>query len=281
MSIPKGGVVVFDSGIGGLTTLAKCVELCKIRPFYYYGDNARAPYGNLSPERVRGYVSEIFEKLETLQPCAAVLACNTVTALCVEALRKKYAFPIIGAEPAVRAAAKRGGEIFVLATSATVQSAKFHALCQNVERKYPSARVRAFACPALAGAIENRLTEKNFDFTSFLPVGNPSSVVLGCTHYVFIQNRIGEFYHCPTFDGNIGIAQRLRFFVDNFPNPLHGLNCGEVSVFGDNCGKSREGQPLLSTIPPSGGKEGEIYFLGGSLVYNRTIFEQMFVNVRK
>ncbi len=281
MGIPKGGIVLFDSGIGGLTTLAKCVEFCKKRPFYYCGDNTRAPYGNLPPEKVRGYVLEIFKTLESLQPCAAVLACNTVTALCVEELRKISSFPIIGAEPAVRVAAQRGGEIYVLATTATVQSAKFRALCQNVERKYPSARVQAYACPALAGAIEKHLTDKLFDFSSLLPVGKPSSVVLGCTHYVFIQKQIGEFYRCPTFDGNSGIAQRLRFFVDNLPNPLHGLNCGEVPAFGDKHQKIRERQPLLSTVPSVGGKEVEIFFLGSSAGYNRAIFEQMFVNVRK
>ncbi len=272
MYLPKGGVVFFDSGIGGLTVLAECKKRLPNATFYYYGDNARAPYGNLSSGQIERYVFEIFESLERLQPSAAVIACNTVTALCVESLRKKYPFPIIGAEPAVFSAAKGGGEIFVLATKATCQSERFRALCERAKEKYPNAEIRPFACESLAGMIERHLTDQGFDFSPLFPKGKPSSVVLGCTHYVFIKEQMQAFYGAPIYDGNAGMANRLYSFVDNPPNPLYGLNCGEPVLAGGSGMRNREQRPLPTTSP----FHAPVYFLGSEKESNERVFEQMF-----
>ncbi len=272
MNVPKGGVLFFDSGIGGLTVLAECKKRLPCATFYYYGDNARAPYGNLSSDKIERYVLEIFENLESLQPSAAVIACNTVTALCIDVLRKKYTFPIIGVEPAVFSAAKRGGEIFVLATKATRESARFRSLCDRAFKKYPNAVICPFACELLAGTIEKHLNDVDYDFSPLFPKGKPDSIVLGCTHYVFIKNQIQAFYGAPTYDGNVGVAKRLRDFVDNFPNPLYGLNCGEIFSAVESGTTNREKRPLSTTAlscPP-------IYFLGGEKELNERIFEQTF-----
>ena len=272
MNVPKGGVVFFDSGIGGLTVLAECRKRLPFATFYYYGDNARAPYGNLPSDKIERYVLEIFENLERLQPSAAVIACNTVTALCIDALRTKYTFPIIGVEPAVFSAAKGGGEIFVLATKATRESERFHTLCDRALKKYPNAIIRPFACESLAGTIETHLTDRAFDFSPLFPKGKPASIVLGCTHYVFIKDQIQAFYGAPTYDGNVGVANRLQGFVDNFPNPLYGLNCGENFLAVESGSSNREKRPLSATAflyPP-------VYFLGSEKESNKRIFEQTF-----
>ena len=134
MNVPKGGIAFFDSGIGGLTVLAECQKYIKSNIFYYYGDNARAPYGNLSSAVVQSYVKEAFDLFADLQVKAAVVACNTVTALCVESLRNHYAFPIIGAEPAITLAARQTeGEVLILATKGTLESERFRLLCQKTE----------------------------------------------------------------------------------------------------------------------------------------------------
>ena len=111
---PKGGIAFFDSGIGGLTTLSSCVDYAQAHNlgginYYYYGDNFHAPYGNLSEGQIFSYVDEIFSRFKSLEVSAAVLACNTATAVCAERLREKYTFPIIGLEPAILPAAKEGG----------------------------------------------------------------------------------------------------------------------------------------------------------------------------
>ena len=272
MNVPKGGVLFFDSGIGGLTVLAECKKRLPCATFYYYGDNARAPYGNLPNAKIKRYVFEIFQSLESLQPSAAVIACNTVTALCIDALRKKYTYPIIGVEPAVLSAAKAGGEIFVLATKATCESARFRSLCDRAFKKYPTAIIRPFACESLAGTIEKHLTDQAFDFSPLFPKGKPHSIVLGCTHYVFIKEQIQSFYGAPTYDGNVGVANRLHGFVDNFPNPLHGLNCGETFSAVESGTANRDTRPLSATpffSPP-------IYFLGSEKDLNERIYKQMF-----
>ena len=211
---PKGGIAFFDSGIGGLTTLYACVNYAQKSNFapinyYYYGDNTRAPYGNLSEKQIFSYVEEIFSRFQALEVSAVVIACNTVTAVCAEKLREKYAFPIIGIEPSIFPAMREGGEVFVLATCATCNSQKFQNLCARAKSHYPSAKLRVFPCENLAGIIEKNLGNESMDYSTFLPKGNPTRVVLGCTHYIYIRKQIEEFYACPTVDSNQAVARRL------------------------------------------------------------------------
>ena len=101
MRIPKGGIAFFDSGIGGMTVLSACEKQINNEIFYYYGDNFHAPYGNLPIYKIKKYVHKAFKLFESLQVKAVVIACNTVTAVCIDELRRKYTFPIIGVEPAL------------------------------------------------------------------------------------------------------------------------------------------------------------------------------------
>lgn len=315
MKIPVGGVGFFDSGVGGLTVLNCCQKYFTGENLYYLGDNERAPYGNLPPALIARYVRESFDLFERLQAKAAVIACNTVTALCVEELRARYSFPIIGAEPAVLSAARRGGEVFVLTTRATFNSARFCALCEKARQKYPQARLRLYACDALAGGIEERFGEDGYDFTRFLPRGSPDAVVLGCTHYLYIKEQIKNFYGCEVFDGNEGIARRLRWQLSN------GTRADTVGQTGRKTGvlqgateKDRDGRPPLEKPPEKIGifdhffgqkrkaerilqktnecspvktrksliirgvaQKNELYFLGSGGVKNKNFYERMFV----
>lgn len=232
MGIPKGGIAFFDSGIGGLTVLSSYEQYIisvarayKDVPLYYYGDNKRAPYGNLSEERIRRNVKRAFRVFCRLKVCAVVLACNTVTAVCAEELREKYSFPIIGAEPAVLPAAKHGGKIVILATNATCASKRFHSLCETARKKFPRTDIKIYPCEGLAGEIEAHIQDTEYDYSQFLPVGAPDSVVLGCTHYVYIKEKIQEYYGCDVYDGNEGIARRI------------------LTVFEESCQKNRDGRP--------------------------------------
>ena len=152
MRILDGGIAFFDSGIGGLTVLNDFLNyytqlkrtengLSDIKTVYYYGDNFRAPYGNLNETQIFSYVEEAFAEFDQLQVQAVVIACNTATAICIEELRRKYPFPIIGTEPAVLQAAKEGGEILVLATRATSNSTRLKSLCDKAEELYPNSAI--------------------------------------------------------------------------------------------------------------------------------------------
>lgn len=284
MKIPKGGVGFFDSGIGGLTVLSECRKLLQGVPFYYYGDNRHAPYGNLPKDKIRRYVFSAFKKFEKLEVSAVVLACNTVTALMVEELRERYSFPIIGAEPAVFSGAKNGGRIFVLTTRATYNSQRFQQLCQRASLKFPSAEILPVACDCMAGAIEQNILEKSFNFSMLLPNGKPDAIVLGCTHYIYIRKQIEDFYGCNVYDGNAGIAKQLYKTMDEVQSKEK--NTFESKIF-------RGEKPLLTTneekekneglfsqnnigkLPQNGALE-RVNFLGNSKQINEKIYKRMF-----
>ena len=306
MKIPVGGIAFLDSGVGGLTVLNACQKAFNGKTFYYYGDNARAPYGNLPPDLIRRYVNESFLLFEKLQVKAVVLACNTVTALCIDDLRTRYPFPIIGAEPAIMSAVKGGGEVFVLTTRATFNSVRFRQLCKKIAEKYPFARLQLYSCDGLAGAVEEHIADDFYDYTRFLPRGSPRAVVLGCTHYVYIKERIADFYNCEVFDGNDGIACRLsaellRCQADksgqNFaplqkcrdgrpPNEKGGERIGIFDHLfakneqkrgkGENANKCSHVKTTKSLIIRGVARKNEIYFLGSGAVKNKVFCEQMF-----
>ena len=226
MRIPKGGIAFFDSGIGGMTVLSACMRYFKNEIFYYYGDNKRAPYGNLTEKKIKKYTMRAFKFFARKKVKAVVIACNTVTAVCVEELRQKYAFPIIGTEPALLPALRSrkafmdpslenvkqndGKEcIYVLVTRGTYNSKRFRQLYDKGARLYPQFEIKVFPCDRLAGAIERNVKNEKFDYREFLPNGNPEMVVLGCTHYIYIKKQIETYYSCRCVDGNNAIARRL------------------------------------------------------------------------
>ena len=283
MKIPKGGVAIFDSGIGGMTVLDVCRKRLPNTLFYYYGDNRHAPYGNLSPKEIYRRTDRAFRLFRRLKVRAAVIACNTATAVCVERLRKKYSFPIIGADPAVCAAAKKGGRIFVLSTRATYESLRFKALCKAAGSKYPQATIKAYPCDDLAGEIEHRLPNTEYDFTKHLPNGKPDAVVLGCTHYIYIKKAVERFYGCEAVDGNEGIASRLTFVLKSTKN----VGARTRPNF------FRDWRPCLTTFvkkkqnsnahvsqkgqnPPKNSVNFNIFFLGRCKKANKIQYEQMF-----
>ncbi len=199
-------VCFFDSGIGGLSLLYECVRRLPRVDFTYFADNYRMPYGSLTHEKMTEYVDEAFSGISALNPAAAVAACNTVTAHCIDFLRKKYSFKILGIQPAIKPAVSLGGKCLVLATPSTAESSS---LKQLVE-KYGGNNTEVEACPELAAHIEKNVNNLTFgEICSFLPVIKADSVVLGCTHYVFVKEFIAKFYNCPVFDGIDGTAAHL------------------------------------------------------------------------
>ncbi len=289
MRTPKGGIAFFDSGIGGLTVLAACRKRLRKEYFYYFGDNAHAPYGNLPPKKIRRYVFRAFRKIARLRPRAAVVACNTVTALCVEELRKKYPFPIVGAEPAVFLAGALGGETLVLSTRATYESPRFQALCKRTEEEFPRSRILPCACDGLAGEIERAVLKKGAEglrelaLSDHLPPRTPQTVVLGCTHYSFLRAEIAEFYGCQALDGNEGIAKRLQALLGEENSRV----CFSDGEGGDHSRpqktKKREKCDCKYCKKCRNRVKTEIkyertFFFGGRKKQNKRIYKQMFGN---
>lgn len=206
-NVQNPSVCVFDSGIGGISLLIECVRRLPRVDFTYFADNFRVPYGNLPQAELITRVDEVFEEIAKTNPASAVVACNTVTANCIDFLRTKYEFPILGIQPAVKPAVENGGKCLVLATPATVQSESFKKLL----KKYGGGNTEVFACGKLAYYIEqNILNLSENDVKGLLPKYKADAVVLGCTHYVLAKKIIQSFYNCPVFDGISGTADHLK-----------------------------------------------------------------------
>ena len=259
------GVGFFDSGIGGLTVLDACKRVVTNTPFYYFGDNERAPYGNLPTNLIRAYACEAMDLFSRIGVKVVVLACNTVTAVCADELRLRYPFSIIGVEPAVMPAAKQGGRIGILTTCATAQSVRFQTLIKKAESAYPNAELLPLPCDGLAQAIESGLQNGRVDYEKWLPPANLDGVVLGCTHYVFIRKQIEKFYHCPSFDGNVGVANHLRVCME------------KVGLEGEKAKFKKENNAFMQAS--STDNHDSIFFLGARSTLNEHIYEQMFAKI--
>lgn len=228
-------VCVFDSGIGGINLLYECVRKLPSVDFTYFADNFRVPYGNIEKSVLTGYVDEIFIEIEKLNPSVVLIACNTVTANCIEYLRKKYNFPILGIQPAVKPAVEHGGKCLVLATPSTAQSESMKSLIN----KYGDNRTQVAAIPRLASLIEEKAGKiGRADIEKLLPSVKPDTVVLGCTHYIYVKDIIKEFYNCPIFDGAEGTVRHLCEILGKSDHQA--VRAQKVAFFGGDCPKNRK-----------------------------------------
>ena len=113
---------VFDSGVGGISTLAAMTRELPEEDFLYFGDTRNAPYGTKTTEEVLACVRQVVERLMQQGIKALAIACNTATGAAAAALRAELQIPVIGMEPALKPAeeAWQGGSILVMATPLTL-----------------------------------------------------------------------------------------------------------------------------------------------------------------
>jgi len=186
---------VFDSGVGGLTVLRALRERLPLERFVYLGDTARLPYGTKSAGSIRQYSLQAARLLRERHVKCLVIACNTASAVALDALAHEFApVPVLGVlEPGAAAAcqATRTGRIAVLATESTVRGGAYQLA---IARQLPGAVVTARACPlfvALAeegwtdGPIVEGVIHRYLDdvFVAGADDAHPDTLVLGCTHF--------------------------------------------------------------------------------------------------
>jgi glutamate racemase len=208
-----GVIGVFDSGIGGLSVLQALRAEMPQERFVYWADSGYAPYGERSDAFVIERCHFITQQLLANGPVKAiVVACNTATAVAIEALRAIYPqLPFIGVEPALKPAFAQTQtlRVGVMGTHGTLRSQRFEKLRQAVlaEGAPKTCEFVLQACKGLALAIEQQ-TEKAFNDTQALTAlcanhvhsmgtfgkaaGQIDTLVLGCTHYVFVQDILRE-----------------------------------------------------------------------------------------
>lgn len=196
---PRGPIGVFDSGIGGLTVYR---ALRRVLPaaerMIYLGDTARVPYGTRSDATVVRYALEGGRFLARHGAGAIVVACNTMSAVALDALAADARRPVFGViEPGAAAAcdATRGGAIGVIGTAATMKSGAYP---RAIARLRPGARVVTRACPLFVPLAEEGWVDNDVAraaarlYLGDLGGAGLDVMVLGCTHYPLLAQVIGE-----------------------------------------------------------------------------------------
>ena len=213
MDLTRNPVGVFDSGVGGISTLREMIRELPEERFIYFGDMANAPYGTKRTAEVTACVRTVVEKLTARNIKALVIACNTATGAAAAVLRRELTIPVIGMEPALKPASemRKDGSVLVLATPLTLRQEKF----ENLMRRYGEGAVKV-PCPGLMELVEAddsagalRYLQELF---SRFPLEKVDAVVLGCTHYVFLKEMIRDLLpeRVAITDGNAGTARQLR-----------------------------------------------------------------------
>lgn len=183
---------VFDSGVGGLTVLGELRRQLPDRSVLYFADTARLPYGGRSAEEIRGYVGEILSWFALQGVERVLMACNTSSALALDAVGPEFGFPVTGLiQPAAAQAVVRGCRIGVIATEATARS---QAYTRAIHALAPAARVWEIGCPEFVPLIEGgylhkprtrQIVERRLQ--PLLDEGI-DTLIYGCTHYPFLAS---------------------------------------------------------------------------------------------
>ena len=188
---------IFDSGIGGLSIALEIRRVLPHERLLYVADSGHAPYGDQPPAFIERRSLAIVDFLIEQNAKAVVVACNTATALAVEALRARWSLPIVAIEPAVKpaAATTRSRVVGVLATTQTIASTRFERLAETFGA---DVQILAQPCPGLVDRVEagdrggtetRRLVE---GYVRPLIEKGVDTLVLGCTHYPFVRGLIEE-----------------------------------------------------------------------------------------
>ena len=214
-------VLMFDSGIGGLTVLREARVLMPDRRFVYVADDAAFPYGDWEEEALNARIVDLFGTLlEQFRPEIAVIPCNTASTLSLANLRAAYPdTPFVGTVPAIKPAAERtrSGLVSVLATPGTVKRQYTRDLIAQWGQKCD---VRLVGSTRLARLAENYMRDGFVDEDAvraeiapcFIEqdIRRTDIVVLACTHYPFLVNRMRKTAPWPVdwIDPAEAIARR-------------------------------------------------------------------------
>lgn len=227
-------VLVFDSGIGGLTVLREARVLMPERGFIYVADDAGFPYGNWGEEALKERIISLFDRLlKAYDPEVCIIACNTAFTLIGADLRA--AFPpmtFVGTVPAIKPAAERtrSGLVSVLATPGTVKRAYTRDLIQSFASQ---CHVRLVGSENLARMAESYIRGEQVGDEDILAEIAPcfveqegkrtDIVVLACTHYPFMANRFRRLAPWPVdwLDPAEAISRRARSLVPQVKDAEH------------------------------------------------------------
>ena len=222
---------IFDSGFGGLEILREIVKILPEYSYVYFGDNANAPYGNRSQKIIYNLTQKATKLLFSKNCQLIILACNTASSKALRKIQRHYLpkyYPdkkILGVIIPICQQAitvTKNNKIGVLATQSTVSSKVFIRKLCNLN---PKIKVFQKSCPLLVPIVE--AGEENTKITSILlrkylaPLTNKNidTLILGCTHYGLLENKIKKIAGKKIkviSEGKIA-AEKLKNYLTNHP----------------------------------------------------------------
>lgn len=232
-------VGVFDSGLGGLTVVAAMRKKFPAEDIVYLGDTARVPYGNRSVETIREFAAQDLDFLAGRGVKAIVAACNTVSSVALNHMKKRTPeLPILGViESGVNAVVKTGKRrIVVLGTRATVSSDAYR---RAIHAANSSLIVESISCPlfvpfAEEGITEGTLADGIFDLYLKPLLKNPPEVLLlGCTHYPLLKNALAAYLppSVEIIDSATAAADYIQDYLESHSMPACRDNSGHERYY--------------------------------------------------
>jgi glutamate racemase len=219
-------ILVFDSGLGGLSIVAELTSASLDVDIYYLADTAYFPYGEKSDATLIDRVPDIIETVVAqTRANLVIIACNTASTLALEQVRLRVKIPVIGVVPAIKPAAKltKTGVIGLLATPNTVGRPYTDKLIADFAGGVTVLRHGAMG---LAGAVEAMLSGRDLDHNILAasitglfaqPRGDEIDVVvLACTHYPHVKEQLASLAPIPVawIDSGAAIARRVIAVLD-------------------------------------------------------------------
>jgi len=223
---PTAPLLLFDSGVGGLSVLDEVRSLLPQAPVIYAADNAGLPYGAKTEAQVAARVAGLLGRMtERFRPRLVCIACNTASTIALGMVREVLEVPIVGTVPAIKPAAAmtRTGVIGLLGTEATIRQV----YVDRLEHEFAAGKVllRA-AAPELVYAAEARLRGRPVDSGVYAraadrlreqPHGDRiDTVVLACTHFPLVEDGLAEAFgpEVAFCHGAQGIARRIAHLTE-------------------------------------------------------------------
>lgn len=221
MAEPSAPILVFDSGVGGLTILAEVRKTLPQAPVIYAADFAGLPYGTKSEAEVAARVCGLLGRMaERYQPRLICIACNTASTIALSMVRDVLEVPIVGTVPAIKPAAlvTQTGVIGLLGTGATVRQP----YVDRLEAEFASdKRLIRFAADALVPLAESKMRGETLAEGAVAEAvagvrddpqaSDLDTLVLACTHFPLLADELRAVFgkHVQLVDGAQGIARRI------------------------------------------------------------------------
>lgn len=214
----------FDSGVGGLSVYARFRELLPYENTIYYGDLKNLPYGNKTKDELIGFARQILDFFSSKKVKAVVIACNTSSALAYESVKDDYDFEIY---PIIQSSAKviSTMELSRIGVFATVGTVNSNAYCNEIKKYNNRVLVKQIACPNWVSIVEGKIKDAESDIKEHLDemmVFNPDKIILGCTHYPYLLDKLANYVPKDLF------IDPAKIFVDYIDSKLIKNNSNSI-----------------------------------------------------